>query len=496
MLNTNQMSLCSTMEMPSLNHTYDIPVNVNSTKIISENANNNMELKRVSIVQPINETYTLENDPTSNISTYNTSKSSENVKNIFSDTYTIENNLNESRSKSCNETTYTITDASIFYNQSRSSLQKPNFIRKIPLNVDSQDYNITVNDSNNTIINDEIDKMENNKSTKFKLNKKSYEGDSEIFENIIISSQENDITSSQKSNKDVISSTMNTSIGTSNNNLFNITSESKSKQNMEESIDKSLTQPSSILRDGVFEIDNISEIPLVNKFNKSNSFNRSSYKFNFSKKFGRLSKSYQENNTSFDREKNNINKLPSHINVDFDSNSQISNIQEENRPDSEIVQQLGVSSPSPIMNTISCEIENNSHDLMPTQNTTFTLSQSPVPHFTDKHNVNAHSEVFSNLIDHSVNSDTSANISKLVKFKNHKNVSETNSFMFENIITNSQTPNTSLTQKLTTSHLVLYNQSKIHGDEISIFVNMDDVLSNDESLENSDLFKKKITNGK
>jgi len=537
--NSNRMSLCGTIEMPSLNHTYDIPVNSTSTEtgLLSESGKNNIELKNISIKQPINETYTLENDQTSNKSTFDMSRNSENAKNTLSDTYTIENNFYETQPKSANKTINTLADMSNIYDQSKSSLQKPNFIRKLPLNIGSQDYNITINDSNNSTVIDDMDKTENNKSTKFKLRKNYYEGDSEIFDNIITSSQENEVPTSENTNNDVISNTTNTSIRTSNNDLFDISSESKSKedtdksmnklltqqssvsqyevlkndknisnipfshtfsiskQNMEESVNTTSTQTSNVLRGGIFEnYKNISEIPLADKFNISNSFKRS-YKFNFNKNFGRLSISNQEYSMNLDTngEKTNIlNKSANYLNFDFGCNSQISKIQEEKHTDSQITQQLSVSSPS-VINALSHGVEKSSHDLASTQNTTFTLSQSPGLRFTGNHNVNAHSAVFSDLIENSVNIDTSVNISKLMKFKSHKNLSESNSIMFENVITNSQESNTTSTKNATLIHSVLYDQSKVQSDEISIFANMDEILSDSESLTNSDHLKTRDT---
>ncbi|XP_050543528.1 MATH and LRR domain-containing protein PFE0570w-like [Daktulosphaira vitifoliae] len=88
--NVDQISMCSSLDIPSLNHTYDVNVNCNSTRInLSQTTKECIDLLK-SQGQKNNETYTLEKSNQSE--TYDFGSSLLKKNNVHSDTYTVDNN--------------------------------------------------------------------------------------------------------------------------------------------------------------------------------------------------------------------------------------------------------------------------------------------------------------------------------------------------------------------------------------------------------------------
>ncbi|VVC40308.1 Hypothetical protein CINCED_3A015694 [Cinara cedri] len=480
--NVNEISLCSTIEIPSFNRTYDIPPNGNSTQ--------KCDLNDTTVELPINETYTLNDHATSQLNNDVSTKSVD-IKDVLSDTYTVESNPNKTLTKPrsiLKKTNYTINTSANVSNQSKPSVKKQKFLRNLHLNNVSQDYSFTINDSNTILNEDTINDTKRDDCKKFKLKEISHSEDFEIFDNIISGTQENELLTSK--NNDInnsISNTLTAVAGTSNNNdLYNISS--KCMENTDE-----LTKQSNVILDEKFENDKSICPTLISC--KSNSFSHSGFKFDFNKQFGRHSLSYQDksmnssmivkphnislNNSVFDKTLGEKSSTfhKSVDNVNLDSNSQIC----ENPKKHLISQKFQPASISslPISTTINEEVEENNLEL--SQNISLKAYQSSEPCFAGKPNINANSVVFSNLIDDSLNDDISLDDSKRIKFKNHKNISVSHSVMFENIITNSQeSPNCSINQNKT-GQSIPYDNSNIKGDEISVFANSDELLSNNES---------------
>ncbi|XP_050433738.1 putative uncharacterized protein DDB_G0282133 isoform X9 [Adelges cooleyi] len=440
--NINQISMCSSIDIPSLNHTYDIQDNCNSTRINSLHVSKSNKTMNINSQETLNnETYVLEN--TNNKSIHNTEKSISDSsvtskKNVLSDTYTVENNKNEtysvpkSEDKSSNNSTKMLHDMSNIYDQPKLSERKPNFIRKLQLGTEVMDYNIEstdVDNRNNTMC-DSVNET-GHQSRKFKPKKNLRNAYSAAFDNIINKTQDDNDQTMNESVK------MSESLSGQQQLSDSILITSVNKSMVNDVTNSSFIKDSNVLLDAAIEKEiTIPESSILLNYNIKghSSLRKSSSKFNFSRvKDKDLTSTLNFSNVSSNSPKRLTSKF------DFISKKNSTLVIEEAQ-DNDIFT-ISVHSASDLMsNTSNNETKLNTHNLTAVQSNESLmngLSQTPAHRFTNKHNIEPQSEVFNNLIDDSLPCDVSQDMSKRMKF-NRKEVLDSNSFMFDGIITDSE----------------------------------------------------------